>query len=82
MGQVNRVDASYLAVKRAGEKALGAVAASDAFFPFPDGLEILIAAGVKAVVAPSGSLKDDEVIQSAIAAGITFYHTDTRHFFH
>jgi phosphoribosylaminoimidazolecarboxamide formyltransferase/IMP cyclohydrolase len=82
MGQVNRVDASYLAVKRAGEKAHGAVAASDAFFPFPDGLEILIAAGVKAVVAPSGSLKDDEVIQSASAAGITFYHTDTRHFFH
>lgn len=82
MGQVNRVDASYLAVKRASDKAHGAVAASDAFFPFPDGLEILIAAGVKAVVAPSGSLKDDEVIQTARAAGITFYHTDTRHFFH
>jgi phosphoribosylaminoimidazolecarboxamide formyltransferase/IMP cyclohydrolase len=58
------------------------VAASDAFFPFPDGPEVLFAAGVKAVVQPGGSVRDDEVIAAATAAGVTMYLTGTRHFFH
>ncbi len=83
MGQVNRVDSAKLAVARAGEdRAKGAVAASDAFFPFPDGLEVLTAAGVKAVVQPGGSVRDDEVRYAAEAAGVTMYFTGTRHFFH
>ena len=83
MGQVNRVDSARLAVARAGEeRARGAVAASDAFFPFPDGLEVLIAGGVRAVVQPGGSVRDAEVIAAAEAAGVTMYLTGTRHFFH
>jgi phosphoribosylaminoimidazolecarboxamide formyltransferase/IMP cyclohydrolase len=82
MGQVNRVDSARLAVARAGDRVTGSVAASDAFFPFPDGLEVLIDAGVRAVVQPGGSVRDDEVIAAATAAGITMYFTDTRHFFH
>ena len=82
MGQVNRVDAARLAVERAGERAQGSVAASDAFFPFPDGLEVLIAGGVRAVVQPGGSVRDEEVIGTAGAAGITMYLTGTRHFWH
>ena len=82
MGQVNRVDSCRLAVQRAGERAPGAVAASDAFFPFADGLQVLIDAGVRAVVSPGGSVRDEEVIAAAEAAGITLYHTGTRHFFH
>jgi phosphoribosylaminoimidazolecarboxamide formyltransferase/IMP cyclohydrolase len=83
MGQVNRVDSARLAVARAGEeRARGAVAASDAFFPFPDGLEVLLAAGVRAVVQPGGSVRDPEVIAAAEAAGATMYLTGTRHFFH
>jgi phosphoribosylaminoimidazolecarboxamide formyltransferase / IMP cyclohydrolase len=83
MGQVNRVDSARLAVARAGEeRARGAVAASDAFFPFPDGLEVLTAAGVRAVVQPGGSVRDAEVIAAAEAAGVTMYLTGTRHFFH
>jgi phosphoribosylaminoimidazolecarboxamide formyltransferase/IMP cyclohydrolase len=83
MGQVNRVDSARLAVARAGEeRARGAVAASDAFFPFPDGLEVLLAAGVRAVVQPGGSVRDAEVIAAAEAAGATMYCTGTRHFFH
>lgn len=82
MGQVNRVDAARLAHDRAGDRAVGSVAASDAFFPFPDGLEVLIAAGVRAVVQPGGSVRDEEVIAAAQAGGITMYLTDTRHFFH
>jgi phosphoribosylaminoimidazolecarboxamide formyltransferase/IMP cyclohydrolase len=82
MGQVNRVDSCHLAVSRAGERAAGSVAASDAFFPFADGLEVLIAAGVRAVVQPGGSVRDDEVIQAASKAGITMYFTGERHFFH
>ncbi|AKU16085.1 bifunctional phosphoribosylaminoimidazolecarboxamide formyltransferase/IMP cyclohydrolase [Luteipulveratus mongoliensis] len=83
MGQVNRVDSSELAVKRAGEeRARGAVAASDAFFPFADGLQILLDAGVKAVVAPGGSKRDPEVIEAAEKAGVTMYFTGTRHFAH
>ncbi len=82
MGQVNRVDSCKLAVERAGERAAGSVAASDAFFPFNDGPGILIAAGVKAIVQPGGSIHDDETIEAAKAAGITMYFTGTRHFFH
>lgn len=87
MGQVNRVDSARLAVERAntlgeGERARGAVAASDAFFPFADGLAILLDAGVRAVVAPGGSIRDDEVIAAAEAAGVTMYFTGSRHFFH
>ena len=83
MGQVNRVDSCKLAVERAGaDRSHGAVAASDAFFPFADGLEVLISSGVKAVVQPGGSVRDDEVIEAAKAAGITMYFTGTRHFFH
>ncbi|MDR7279351.1 bifunctional phosphoribosylaminoimidazolecarboxamide formyltransferase/IMP cyclohydrolase [Catenuloplanes atrovinosus] len=83
MGQVNRVDSARLAVSRAGaDRARGAVAASDAFFPFPDGLEVLTEAGVRAVVQPGGSVRDDEVIAAAQKAGITMYFTGARHFFH
>ncbi|MGW5053176.1 bifunctional phosphoribosylaminoimidazolecarboxamide formyltransferase/IMP cyclohydrolase [Actinokineospora sp. NPDC004072] len=82
MGQVNRVDAARLAVSRAGERAAGSVAASDAFFPFPDGLEVLLEAGVRAVVQPGGSVRDAEVIAAAEAAGVTMYLTGTRHFAH
>ncbi|GAA1439931.1 bifunctional phosphoribosylaminoimidazolecarboxamide formyltransferase/IMP cyclohydrolase [Leifsonia poae] len=82
MGQVNRVDSCNLAVARAGDRAAGSVAASDAFFPFADGPEILIAAGVRAIVQPGGSIRDDEVIAAAQAAGVTMYFTGERHFFH
>ncbi len=82
MGQVNRVDSARLAVDRAGPRAAGSVAASDAFFPFADGLEILLSAGVRAVVQPGGSVRDAEVIAAAEAAGVSMYFTDTRHFFH
>jgi len=82
MGQVNRVDSAVLAVSRAGERVVGSVAASDAFFPFADGLEVLVKAGVKAIVQPGGSVRDEEVIAAAKAAGITMYFTGTRHFFH
>ncbi|GAB3499460.1 bifunctional phosphoribosylaminoimidazolecarboxamide formyltransferase/IMP cyclohydrolase [Flexivirga sp.] len=83
MGQVNRVDSCHLAVDRAGaERARGSVAASDAFFPFPDGLQVLIDAGVKAVVAPGGSMRDQAVVDAATEAGITMYFTGTRHFAH
>jgi phosphoribosylaminoimidazolecarboxamide formyltransferase/IMP cyclohydrolase len=82
MGQVNRVDAARLAVERGGERVAGAVAASDAFFPFPDGLQTLTAAGVKAIVHPGGSVRDDEVTAAAAHAGITLYLTGARHFAH
>ncbi|SDB89289.1 phosphoribosylaminoimidazolecarboxamide formyltransferase / IMP cyclohydrolase [Raineyella antarctica] len=82
MGQVNRVDSCKLAVERAGERAVGAVAASDAFFPFSDGPQILIDAKVAAIVQPGGSIRDDETIEAAKAAGVTMYVTGTRHFFH
>ncbi|HET6856856.1 MAG TPA: bifunctional phosphoribosylaminoimidazolecarboxamide formyltransferase/IMP cyclohydrolase, partial [Streptomyces sp.] len=83
MGQVNRVDSAKLAVERAGEeRARGAYAASDAFFPFPDGLEILLDAGIKAVVQPGGSVRDEQVVEAAKKAGATMYFTGTRHFFH
>ncbi|OSC40939.1 bifunctional phosphoribosylaminoimidazolecarboxamide formyltransferase/IMP cyclohydrolase [Mycobacterium decipiens] len=82
MGQVNRVDAAHLAVERGGERVKGAVAASDAFFPFPDGLETLAAAGVTAIVHPGGSVRDEEVTAAAANAGITLYLTGARHFAH
>ena len=82
MGQVSRVDSARLAVSRAGERAKGSVAASDAFFPFADGLQILIDAGITAVVQPGGSVRDEEVIAAAKAAGIAMFFTDTRHFSH
>ena len=82
MGQVNRVDSCRLAVTRAGDRAVGAVAASDAFFPFADGLEVLLEAGVRAVVQPGGSVRDEEVVAAANAAGATMYFTGERHFFH
>ncbi|WP_377324232.1 bifunctional phosphoribosylaminoimidazolecarboxamide formyltransferase/IMP cyclohydrolase [Pimelobacter simplex] len=88
MGQVNRVDSCKLAVERANtlvegvERARGSVAASDAFFPFADGPQILLDAGVKAIVQPGGSVRDDETIAACEAAGVTMYFTGTRHFFH
>ena len=92
MGQVNRVDSCRLAVERAGdrakgsvaasERAAGAVAASDAFFPFADGPQILLDAGVKAIVQPGGSLRDAQTVEACQAAGVTMYFTGTRHFFH
>lgn len=82
MGQVNRVDAARLAVERAGERTRDAVAASDAFFPFPDGLQTLTRSGVKAVVHPGGSVRDDEVTAAAAEAGVTLYLTGARHFAH
>ena len=82
MGQVNRVDSCHLAVTRAGDRAAGSVAASDAFFPFADGLQVLLDAGIRAVVQPGGSIRDDEVIAAATAANVTMYFTGERHFFH
>ncbi|HET9080038.1 MAG TPA: bifunctional phosphoribosylaminoimidazolecarboxamide formyltransferase/inosine monophosphate cyclohydrolase [Trebonia sp.] len=82
MGQVNRVDSSRLAVARAGNRAAGSVAASDAYFPFPDAFEILAQAGVRAVAEPGGSIRDDLVIEAARAAGVTLYFTGVRHFYH
>ncbi|WP_278314212.1 bifunctional phosphoribosylaminoimidazolecarboxamide formyltransferase/IMP cyclohydrolase [Lolliginicoccus levis] len=82
MGQVNRVDAARLAVSRAGDRAQGSVGASDAFFPFPDGLQVLLDAGTRAVVQPGGSVRDTEVIAAAKEAGVTLYLTGARHFAH
>ena len=82
MGQVNRVDSARLAVARAGDRAHGAVAASDAYFPFADGLQVLADAGVRAVAEPGGSIRDEEVIAAAQAAGVSLYLTGVRHFYH
>jgi phosphoribosylaminoimidazolecarboxamide formyltransferase/IMP cyclohydrolase len=82
MGQVNRVDAARLAVTRAGHRARGSAAASDAYFPFPDGLLVLAEAGVSAVAEPGGSVRDGEVIEAASAARISLYFTGVRHFLH
>ena len=82
MGQVNRVDSAKLAVDRAGDRVAGSVAASDAFFPFADGLEILASAGVRAIVQPGGSVRDEEVIAAAEKAGVAMFFTATRHFSH
>ncbi|UJP08815.1 bifunctional phosphoribosylaminoimidazolecarboxamide formyltransferase/IMP cyclohydrolase [Microbacterium sp. KUDC0406] len=82
MGQVNRVDSCRLAVERAGDRAAGSVAASDAFFPFADGAQVLIDAGVTAIVQPGGSVRDGEVVDAARKAGVTMFFTGERHFFH
>jgi phosphoribosylaminoimidazolecarboxamide formyltransferase / IMP cyclohydrolase len=82
MGQVNRVDSCRLAVSRAGDRASGSVAASDAFFPFEDGPQILIDAGVRAIVQPGGSVRDELTVEAARKAGVTMYFTGTRHFAH
>jgi len=82
MGQVNRVDSARLAVARAGDRAAGSVAASDAFFPFADGLQVLLDAGVRAVVQPGGSVRDEEVVAAAQAVGAAMYLTGARHFTH
>ena len=81
-GQMSRVEAVQIAFRRAGERAAGSVMASDAFFPFPDGLEEGIRAGVTAAIQPGGSMKDDEVIAAADAAGIAMVVTGRRHFKH
>ena len=82
MGKVNRVDSARLAVTREGDRVIGSVAASDAFFPFADGLQILIDAGIVAVVQPGGSIRDEEVIAAAVSAGIAMFFTGVRHFSH
>jgi len=76
------VDSCHLAVSRAGERARGSVAASDAFFPFADGLTVLLDAGVAAVVSPGGSVRDEEVVAAAAASGVALFFTGERHFFH
>ncbi|MFV0375576.1 bifunctional phosphoribosylaminoimidazolecarboxamide formyltransferase/IMP cyclohydrolase [Microbacterium sp.] len=82
MGQVNRLDSCHLAVDRAGARVVGSVAASDAFFPFADGPQVLIDAGVKTIIQPGGSVRDDEVVAAARAADVTMFFTGERHFFH
>jgi len=82
MGQVNRVDSCRLAVERAGDRAAGSIAASDAFFPFADGAQVLIDAGITTIIQPGGSVRDDEVVAAAKAAGVTMFFTGERHFFH
>ena len=81
-GQQSRVDSVRIAVAKAGERAQGAAAGSDAFFPFPDGVEALAAAGVLAVAQPGGSVRDPEVTAAAAAAGMAMLHTGRRHFRH
>ena len=81
-GQTSRVDAAHIAVEKAGERAEEAVAASDAFFPFADGLEALADAGVKAVIQPGGSKRDAEVVQAADRRGVAMVMTRRRHFLH
>jgi phosphoribosylaminoimidazolecarboxamide formyltransferase/IMP cyclohydrolase len=81
-GQMNRVDSVYLAARRAGDRAVGAVLGSDAFIPFPDSIEAAAAAGVTAVIQPGGSLRDDEVIAAARDAGATMVFAGRRHFRH
>jgi phosphoribosylaminoimidazolecarboxamide formyltransferase / IMP cyclohydrolase len=81
-GQMSRVDAARLAVDKAGERAAGAACASDAFFPFPDGVEACLAGGVTAFVQPGGSVRDDPVVVTAEAAGATMVLTGVRHFRH
>jgi phosphoribosylaminoimidazolecarboxamide formyltransferase/IMP cyclohydrolase len=81
-GQTSRVDASELAVRKAGERTRGAVAASDAFFPFADGVEALAEAGITAVIQPGGSKRDEEVIEAANERGVAMVFTGQRHFLH
>lgn len=81
-GQMSRVDSARIAIEKAGERARGSVAASDAFFPFADGLDALVGAGVAAVVQPGGSVRDEEVIAAADRGGIAMVFTGRRHFLH
>ena len=81
-GQMSRVDSSEIAVKKAGERVRGAVAASDAFFPFADGVEALAGAGVEAVIQPGGSVRDEEVVEAANQRGVAMVFTGRRHFNH
>ena len=81
-GQPNRVNSARIAVEQAGEQAKGSVAASDAFFPFRDGLDALAEAGVTAIIEPGGSIRDDEVIAAADEHGIALVFTGHRHFRH
>jgi phosphoribosylaminoimidazolecarboxamide formyltransferase/IMP cyclohydrolase len=82
MGQVNRVDSCRLAVARAGDRAIGSVCASDAYFPFPDNIEVLAEAGVAAIAEPGGSIRDHLAVEACEQAGITLYFTGVRHFYH
>ena len=81
-GQTSRVESSELAVSKAGERARGAAAASDAFFPFADGVEALAEAGIRAVIQPGGSKRDGEVIAAADNRGLSMILTRRRHFLH
>ena len=81
-GQQSRVEAAEIAVRKAGDRARGGAAASDAFFPFRDGLDVLAAAGVAAVVQPGGSVRDDEVVAAADEHGMAMVLTGERHFRH
>jgi len=82
MGQVNRVDSCRLAVARAGDRATGSVCASDAYFPFPDNIEVLAEAGIAAIAEPGGSIRDHLAVEACEQAGITLYFTGVRHFYH
>ena len=79
---MSRVDSSGIAVKKAGERARGSAAASDAFFPFADGVEALAEAGIEAVIQPGGSVRDDEVVEAANHNGLAMIFTGRRHFLH
>jgi phosphoribosylaminoimidazolecarboxamide formyltransferase/IMP cyclohydrolase len=81
-GQMSRVDSSFLAVRKAGDRAKGAVMASDAFFPFPDAVEVAADAGVTAVIHPGGSIRDDDVLAVAESRGMAVVVTGRRHFRH
>jgi phosphoribosylaminoimidazolecarboxamide formyltransferase/IMP cyclohydrolase len=81
-GLPSRVDSAKLAATKAGERAKGAVMASDALFPFSDGVEVAAAAGVTAVVQPGGSIRDEEVIAAANRLGLAMVFTGVRHFRH
>jgi phosphoribosylaminoimidazolecarboxamide formyltransferase / IMP cyclohydrolase len=81
-GQQNRVDSARIAADRAGDRAAGGVCASDAFFPFRDGLDVAVAAGVRAVIQPGGSVRDSEVIAAADEHGVAMVFTGERHFRH
>ena len=81
-GQQSRVEAAEIAVRKAGDRARGAAAASDAFFPFRDGLDVLAGAGVVAVVQPGGSVKDGEIVAAADEHGMAMVLTGERHFRH
>jgi phosphoribosylaminoimidazolecarboxamide formyltransferase/IMP cyclohydrolase len=81
-GQMNRVGAARIAIEQAGEKAKGAVLASDAFFPMPDTVEAAAAAGITAIIQPGGSIRDEDSIQAANHHGIAMVFTGVRHFKH